>query len=254
MAIDLLVLGLDGVMFDTEAAHLLSCNHALEQCGYDHRWSLQQFRNAALLHGAGNPFGAMARTSDSAMLHEEKERLFHELICESRVALHSGCVGLIEEALEEGCKLAIVTDLPASTATVLLEQAFCDRLTDMFAAIASSASVDFSSGNNAFHLVLRTVGADPWRSIAIDASTPALRAAQRAGFWTLATTPRIDTIESIDGSDAWHPDLRTSGHARSMENLAAARGRFLSFDSLDALKNVSRMNPPFTGTTAVAWA
>jgi beta-phosphoglucomutase-like phosphatase (HAD superfamily) len=35
MAIDLLVSGLDGVLFDTEAAHMESSNHAFAQCGSD---------------------------------------------------------------------------------------------------------------------------------------------------------------------------------------------------------------------------
>ena len=255
MAINLLVLGLDGVLFDTEAAHLHSDNHALEQCGSGHRWSLAQYRNAALLHGAGNALFALADSADAATLSGKKEQQFHEIACQGRIALQPGCAELIGEALDEGCKLAIVTAVPARTATVLLEQAFGDRMTEMFAAIASSASIDASSDNNAFHLVLRTVGVDPWRSVAIDVSTPALLAAQRAGLWTLATTPCIDGLESIGGSDAWFPELRASGHSRHRAHSGdAGRRRFVSFDAIDSLKNASRMNPSFAGRTAVAWA
>lgn len=262
MATDLLVLGLDGVLFNTEAAHFLSSNNALEKCGIRHGWSIEQYRNAALVHGAGNVIASLAEKPDSAIgrldvgaLSNEKNQSFHDLACQGRIALHPGCASLIDDALEDGCKLAIVTDLPARTAAVLLERAFDDRLTDMFATIASSANVDSTSDNNAYHLVLRTVATDPWRSVAIESTVPALLAAQRAGLWTLATTPFIDDMDSIAGADAWYPDLRASGHSRKMATVAdAGQGRFISFDVLDALKNASRLKPSFAGITASAWA
>ena len=233
MAIDFVTLGLDNVLFETEDAHLLACNHAFEKCGLSHHWSIEQFRSAALVHGAAGALGAVTEKLgavfhkvDAAALSVEKNRVFHELARQGRIALHAGCASLIDEALEDGCKLAIVTDMPAHTVAVLLEQAFKEKVTGMFAAIASAVDYDCPVDNNAYHLVLRTVGADPGRSAAIESAAPGLLAAQRAGLWTLAATPLAD--------DRQH--------------------RFISFDALDAMKSASRIHPSFARSTAVAWA
>jgi beta-phosphoglucomutase-like phosphatase (HAD superfamily) len=257
MAIDLIVLGLDNVLFDTEDAQLHSCNHAFEQCGISHRWSVDQYRNAAFAHGATKAIvsvmerlaGTIAK-SDAALLSQEKNRSFHDLARAGRIALNSGCVHLIDEAVEDGCKLAIVTDMPASTAALLLEQAFKERLTDMFAAIASAVNFDPANDNSAYHLVVRTIGADPSRSVAIDASAPALLAARRAGLWTLATTPAIDGVDSITGSDSWCPDLRLSS---SPSGNADGQARLVSLDMLEALKSASGMHPSFANPATAAW-
>lgn len=251
MTIEMVVFGLDSVLFDTEAAHFHSCNHAFEKCGLSHQWSLEQYRQAAIAFGAVNAtdalagkLGASIEKSDISALSQEKNRFFHELACNGDIALHPGCASLIEEALGDGCKLAIVTGLSAPTATVLLEQAFSDRLTDMFAAIASGVRFDSPSDNSAYHLVLRTVGADPWRSIAIASSSPALLTAKKAGLWTVATTPAIDTADSIAGADSWYPDLR----------LSQQPSRFISLDILESLKSASRLNPAAVAPASSIWA
>jgi beta-phosphoglucomutase-like phosphatase (HAD superfamily) len=262
MAIDFVAFGLDNVLFETEAAHLLACNHAFKKCGLSQHWSVEQYRNAALARGAAGAIssvteklGASISSSDAAALSVEKNLMFHDLACQGRIALHAGCASLIDEALEDGCKLAIVTDLPAHTVTVLLEQAFNEKLTDMFATIASAVNFDDPRDNSAYHLVLRTVGADPWRSVAIESSAPGLSAAQRAGLWTLATTPLTDDLDSVIGADSWYPHLRAQKHASGKIKGADGRQhRFISFAELDMLKSASRINPSFTRSTATAWA
>jgi beta-phosphoglucomutase-like phosphatase (HAD superfamily) len=260
MAIDFIVLGLDNVLFETEAAHLLSCNHTFEKCGLSHHWSAEQYRSAALAHGAAGATDAVAKKlgasigrAAAAALTAEKNREFHDLACQGGIPLHAGCASLINEALEDGCKLAIVTDLPANTATVLLEQAFNQRLTDMFAVIATAVNFDFPRDNSAYHLVLRTVGADSSRSIAIESSVPGLLAAQRAGLWTLSTAPVIDDLDSVAGADSWYPRLRvqesSGGKAGSADG---AQRRFISFDELDTLKSTSTIHPSFARSTAAA--
>jgi beta-phosphoglucomutase-like phosphatase (HAD superfamily) len=262
MAIDLIVLGLDGVVFETEDMHLLACNYAFEKCGLSHRWSIDQYRSAALKHGAARAMDAVASKlgasigkADAMALTNEKHAAFHGFACQGRIALHAGCANLINDAIEDGSKIAVVTDMPAHTAAVLLEQAFNERLTDMFAAIASGVAFDSSSDNSAYHLVLRTVGADSSRSAAIDSSAPALLAAQRAGLWTLATSPGNGDLDSIPGADVWYPGLGRVSQLTAAGNGAESRhARFLSFDTLDALKSTSGMHPSRAGSGPVAWA
>lgn len=262
MAIDLIVFGLDNGLFNTENAHLESSNQAFENCGLSYRWTIEQYRSAALDHGASGAISAVVgqmgyskAAREAAALFEEKTRLFHELACQGRIALHTGYANLIDDALENGCKLAIATDLPASTATALLEQVFTERLTELFAAIASAVNFGSSWGNNPYHLLLRTIGADPWRSVAIESSAPALLAAQRAGLWTLATTPFADGVEGVAGADSWWPHLRAAGSSIPGTNMAdGADAQLISFDVLDSMQAATRINPMFATSAPGAWA
>ncbi len=262
MAIDLIVFGLDDGLFDTEDAHLQSSNHAFENCGLSYRWTIEQYRSAALDYGASmaiagvvEQIGLSKSGPEAAALLEEKQRLFHELACQGRITPRSGYANLIGDALDDGCKLAVATDLPASTATALLEQAFGGRLTELFAAIASEVNFGSSKGNNPYHLILRTVGADPWRSVAIESSTPALLAAQRAGLWTLATTPSIVGLESVAGADSWCPHLHAPGNSLRNTSIAErAEVQLVSFDVLDSMQAAARINPAFAASAPAAWA
>ena len=47
MSIDVIFLGLDGVLFDTEALHLAACNAAFANAGLSIRWTLPALRAAA---------------------------------------------------------------------------------------------------------------------------------------------------------------------------------------------------------------
>jgi beta-phosphoglucomutase-like phosphatase (HAD superfamily) len=58
MSIDVIFLGLDGVLFDTEALHLAACNAAFENAGLSVRWSLPALRAAAATHGYARAIGA----------------------------------------------------------------------------------------------------------------------------------------------------------------------------------------------------
>ncbi len=213
MGIDLLTLALDGVMFDTEDAQLRACNAAFENYGLDLRWSAAQFREAAHAWGAGNAIYAIIDhlsppPRDVDHLAQEKHRLFHEFVLSGQAMLHQGCASLMEDALCNGCKLAVVTDMPAKTASTLLQQAFGDAVTNIFEVIVSGADFSDASGNGPHQLALRTVGVDADHCAAIDSASPALRAAQLAGILTIAAVPYQAEVACISGADPWCPRLQ----------------------------------------------
>ena len=245
MGIELLILGLDGVVFDTEATHLKASNGAFAECGLGLAWSAQQFRDAARISGAaGAAAAAVARipgvtARDVARVAREKNRLFHEAILANMPSVHSACATLMEEALQAGCKLAVVTDIPAQTASVLLERGFGDDVTNRFDAVIGSAVFD-ADGNGPHDVALRTTCIEASCSVAIDAAPPALRAAQRAGIWTMAATPYEKDIARISGADLWCPqlqELRDLVDVRKAPREAADTERFVTFDTLRSLKS-----------------
>ncbi|MGE5651727.1 MAG: HAD family hydrolase [Bacillota bacterium] len=243
MGIEVLALALDGVILDTEDAHLKSCNAAFESCGLELRWSMQQFREAARTWGPNNALAAVvekisppASPRDAARLLQEKQRMFHDLILASVPAVHSGCAQLMEDAIDSGCKLAIVTDMPVQTATALLDRAFGDAVTKMFSVVVSGANFNPSGDNGPYHLVLRTVGVEAAQCAVIDGAAPALRAAQRAGIWTVASTPHEKDTARISGADLWCPNLQETRNPAGRRTAPSRAADFITFAALKSSK------------------
>lgn len=245
MAIEALTLALDGVIFDTEDMQLRACNEAFEHCGLGLRWSLQQLREASRTRGATHAVTALldklslpASSREGTALLQEKNSVFHQLVQAGSVLPNQACVRLMEDALETGCKLAVVTDMPAQTATLLLEQAFGSAVTNMFAVVVSGAMFNEPAGNGPHALAMRTIGAEPSGCAAIDAAVPGLLAAQRAGIWSMAVTPYEKDIARITGADMWCPSLQELRHVIAQKRATRPMpAQFVSFDALRAFRN-----------------
>ena len=244
MGIDLLIFGLDSVMFDTDDVQVRACNDAFAHCGIAFHWSVAQYREAARSRGAFNAISAaigdIVPSLTNRQIEElvcERNRLLHQYVLEGMAKPHQACVSLASEAHASGCKLAVVTDMPARTTTALLEQSFGDAVTDMFAVVVSGAVFNDATGNGPHHLAMRTVGVDASHSAAIDTTAPALHAAQAAGIWTIAATPYEKDVARIAGADLWCPQLQELRDLIGRKQTPRERSkRFVTFDSLRVLK------------------
>ena len=190
MGIELLVLTLDGVMFDTEDAHRRACNIAFQACGIDRHWNIASFRTAAARRGAALAVmdAEGISTRDMKTVLQEKHDAFHALVLDGAVSVIDECLSLAEDALADGCKLAVVTDLPARTTTALLEQAYGDAVNDVFSVVASGTEIRHASGNGPYQLALRTVGVEAEHAAAIEASASGIDDASASGIWTFAAS------------------------------------------------------------------
>lgn len=244
MGIEAITLALDGVIFDTEDAQLRACNAAFGACGLDLQWSLPQLRAAARVWGAANVTDAVAERMGLAAtdervvnLAQEKNRLFHDLVLANPPLRSSGCAQLMADALESGCKIAVVTDMPVQTATALLDQSFGNAVTNIFSVIVSGADFSAAEGNGPYALALRTMGAEAGSCVAIDAAVPGLNAARQAGIWTMAVTPYEKDIARISAADIWCPQMQELRDMIERRNAPKTRPeRFVTFDALRAFK------------------
>ncbi|GIZ51441.1 HAD family hydrolase [Noviherbaspirillum aridicola] len=239
MAIEALILALDGVIFETEEIHLAACNAALGECGLTQRWTLAQYRDAARMHGASRALSALFPALPAARaraLQEAAERHVRLQLQARPAARHPGCAALMDEALAHGCKLAIVTDMPAHAASAMLQHAFGNDVNNTFAVVISGARFADAGDNGPHHLAMRTLGAEAEHCAAIDAAVPGLSAAQRAGIWTMAATPYERDVARISGADLWCPRLQ---ELRDLIGKRAGKesGRFVSFSTLRSLKH-----------------
>ena len=200
MSIDVIFLGLDGVLFDTEALHLAACNAAFANAGLPIRWSAPALRAAAATHGYARAIGTaldiaptgkrVSRDKDrAAELHADKHRQFHQAITDSPPVALPAALTLIDEAIAAGCKICILTDLPAPATSALLANSFGAHVNSVFTVVTGGASFDGPSGTGPYARALHAMGVAPGDAIAIDTAVPSLRAAGEAGLWTVSVAP-----------------------------------------------------------------
>jgi len=196
MSIDVIFLGLDGVLFDTEAPHLAACNAAFATAGLSVRWDARALRKAVGTHGYARAIdGALppnlpARDKKRAAdMAGDKHREFHHAIVTAPPQALPPALALIEDAIADGCKICIVTDLPAAATSALLSNAFGTDVNSLFTVVTGGASFEGPAATGPYARALHAIGAQPSDAIAIDAGTPALRAAAAAGLWTVSIAP-----------------------------------------------------------------
>ncbi|HJV00773.1 MAG TPA: HAD family hydrolase [Burkholderiaceae bacterium] len=198
MSIDVIFLGLDGVLFDTEALHLTACNAAFAEAELSLRWTLPALRAAAATHGYANAItaavaavaGAGLRDKAAvAALHAAKHRQFQLAVAANPPKASPAAQALIEDALAAGCKLAVLSDLPSPVAAALLERCFGADVNSLFAVVAGGVSFDDQAGPGPFGHALHAMGIEAQAAIAIDTVAPALKAAQQSGLWTVSVAP-----------------------------------------------------------------
>jgi len=196
MSIDVIFLGLDGVLFDTEALHLAACNAAFANAGLSVRWTLPALRAAAATHGYARAIGSVVgvpplsrEKQRVAELYDDKHRQFHEAILSRPPQAQAAALALIEDAAAAGCKVCILTDLPAPATAALLQRYFGADVTSLFSVVAGGVNFDSANGAGPYIHALNAVGAAPYNAIAIDTAVPALRAAADAGLWTVSVAP-----------------------------------------------------------------
>jgi beta-phosphoglucomutase-like phosphatase (HAD superfamily) len=198
MSIDVIFLGLDGVLFDTEALHLAACNAAFANAGLSIRWTAPALRAAAATHGYARAIGTVitrelfARGKDrrrAADLYADKHRQFHQAIVDSPPAALPAALTLIDDAIAAGCKICILTDLPAPATSALLANSFGAHVNSVFTVVTGGAVFDGPSGTGPYAKALHAMGVSPGDAIAIDTAVPSLRAAAEAGLWTVSVAP-----------------------------------------------------------------
>lgn len=198
MSIDAIFLGLDGVLFDTEALHLAACNAAFADAGLSLRWGLAALRGAAASHGYARAVGAAVDGAGNALarnkagvaaLYAAKHAHFQQAVAACPPKASPTALALIDDALAAGCKLAILSDLPAPVSGALLEHCFGDAVNSLFSVVAGGVSFDGEAGTGPFAMALNAMGIDAASAIALDTAVPGLRAAAASGLWTVSVAP-----------------------------------------------------------------
>lgn len=243
MSMDVIFLGLDGVLFDTEALHLAACNAAFTNAGLSVRWTARSLRSAVASHGyagavkAALPPQVLARDRKQmaalAALAADKHLQFHQSITDAPPAALPAALALIDDAVADGCKICILTDLPAPATSQLLSHGFGADVNSLFTVVIGGAHFDGPAGTGPYARALHAMGVQPADAIVIDGDVPALRAAAAAGLWTVSVSPygaevvrprqfiTYDALRDLHSSP-YTPDQRHDGALKNAKAPASA--------------------------------
>lgn len=211
MTINAILLNLDEILFDTPPLHLAACRAAMESAGMPLRWSMPELRQVASTVGWTRVLdvalpeeaqsGKRARSIDLNAAHT---RHFHDALASRKPEANPRGVQLIKDALEAGCKLGVISDLPAASASALLQQLFGNDVNSKFSVVASRHDAGHRQHDGMHALALRTMGVHADETVLIDTSLPNLLAARKAGLRTIHfTTPGILSWKALPAMAAF---------------------------------------------------
>lgn len=108
-----ILFGSIGTLIETSELQRTSFNQAFSENGLDWNWNPAQYQDLLKKSGGRQRIEDFAAQQgvkvDAKKLHDEKTKIFDDLMVSGNVLLRSGVANLIDQALDHGIKLAFVT-------------------------------------------------------------------------------------------------------------------------------------------------
>ena len=216
MVLEALIFDVDGTIAETEEAHREAFNRIFEQEGLDWHWDRTLY--SALLHVTGgkerlrhfvrtySPSEAQRFIDDDALvvaMHKRKTAIYKDLISTGGVPLRPGIARLIEQAREQGVRLAIATTTNPDPLKALFEGTLGADALGWFDAIAAGDMVQNKKpASDVYDLALSQLGLSGAQCLAFEDTHLGLRAAMGAHIPTVVTVSEYSRGQDFTGAVA----------------------------------------------------
>ncbi len=201
MSIEALIFDVDGTLADTEEAHRTAFNLAFERFRLGWVWGRDEYRELLKITGGKERITHYLRSLTTVGpaefkrlldlvpdLHAEKTRFYSKVVGDGGVPLREGVARLLDEALNDGCRLAIASTTTAMNVDALLQANLGSRGLEKFSVIACGDQVRSKKpAPDIYLLALKHLGLHAEQAVAFEDSYNGLRSAVSAGLRTIVT-------------------------------------------------------------------
>lgn len=214
-----LIFDCDGVLVDTERdGHRVAFNEAFQALGLVREWSVERYGELLLTAGGkermrrdfdetGWPASSLGHDALIADLHKAKTDIFMRLIESGRMPLRPGIARIVDEAIEQGIKLAVCSTSNERAVQAVVDVMLGAERSPHIRVFAGDMVAAKKPAPDIYQMAARTLGLDPARCVVIEDSNNGLRAAKAAGMNCIVTISSYTGEEEFSLADRVVDDL-----------------------------------------------
>lgn len=213
----------DGVLADTERdGHRPAFNRAFKENGIDDEWSVDHY--GELLEIAGGkermtghwnemgwpdslPTSDEERKAKIKGLHLQKTDIFMEMINEGAIPLRPGVLRLIDEAIENGVRLACCSTSNDKAVSNLIKTLMGPERAAKFSIFAGDMVKKKKPAPDVYNMAVDEMQLDKSRCVIVEDTSIGLGAAKAAGIKCIVTKSAYADKEDFTGANAIVDDL-----------------------------------------------
>ncbi|HID81602.1 MAG TPA: HAD family hydrolase [Chromatiales bacterium] len=225
MTLKAIIFDVDGTLAETEEIHRKAFNRALSDAGLDWCWSRERYRELLAISGGKErirlyieeehpDFLTRENLADwIARLHQDKTKIYADMIAAGEIELRPGVERLIREARQAGLKLAIATTTSTANIIALFDATLGREALDWFDAIGAAEQAPNKKPDSSVYLwVLEKLALPGSDCVAIEDTRNGVLAATGAGVPVLVTQSFYSEGEDFTGALAVLSDLGEPDH------------------------------------------
>lgn len=206
-----IIFDVDGTLAETEEAHREAFNDTFQTQDLDWYWDVAMYGELLKTTGGKERMMEYQRTHKPnspqlkfehiAKLHKLKTARYAEIIAGGSIELRAGINDLIDDAKENGIRVAVATTTNTPNVDCLSIACFGNPATDIFEVIAAGDQVENKKpAPDVFNLAVERLGLDPKECIGLEDSRNGLLSCTGAGVPCIVS-PGVYTLGS-DFSEA----------------------------------------------------
>lgn len=205
----------DGTLAETEEYHRQAFNAVFAAHGFDHSWSVEQYRELLKVTGGKERLAAYFAAQgvdvpDARIreLHLAKNARYAQGVAAGSAQLRPGVQRLMAEARSAGVRLGIATTTSEVNLDALLRPMLGRNWSAAFACVVAGDQVARKKpAPDVYVACLHRLDIAPAEAVAIEDSAVGVRAARAAGIPVLVTPSRYTEHDDFSLADATVPDL-----------------------------------------------